>query len=299
MRALAPFLVLAAGCGAGDLAQSWQLDRIRLLAVAAEPAEPQPGELTTFTALRYYPPDVGEGITVWFACIPDSDSASGCDIDTSTIDGLGDVDPDSMTPEELAALYAELQASGLAGVEPYLPPTWTPPSDALDGLDDTEALEGVNGMVTISMVPEGEDDEVELAYKRVPVSLSLQPNENPSVAGWRIDGTEADVDVAGVLMGPSDVVEVELVLADDAVESYDYTDLDTGEVTVRTEEPYFTSYVEDGSFDQPFALYDPDVEDAAVFEYTAPDEPFEGAIRVVVRDRRGGMAWAELPVRVE
>lgn len=298
MRLLVPIVALATGCGAGDLAQSWQLDRTRLLAVAAEPAEPQPGELTTFSTLRYYPPDISEGITVWFACIPDSADAEGCTVDASIVEELGALDPESMTPEELAALYAELQASGLAGVEPYLPPTWTPPTDALDGLDDTAALEGVNAMVTISMVPEG-DDDVELAYKRVPVSLSQEPNENPTVSAWRIDGTTAALETAGVLMGPGDAVEVELVLAEGAVETYDYTDSDTGEVSRRTEEPYFTSYVEEGSFDQPFALYDPDVPDAAVFEYTAPDAPFEGAIRVVVRDRRGGMAWGELPVRVE
>ena len=49
-----------------------------------------------------------------------------------------------MTEEELAALYAELVAAGLIGVEPYLPPVWQVPTDALDGLDE-ETLTSLRG----------------------------------------------------------------------------------------------------------------------------------------------------------
>ena len=47
----------AAGCGGSDLAQEWQLDRLRILAVRATPAEPRPGDTVTFDRLLYVPPD--------------------------------------------------------------------------------------------------------------------------------------------------------------------------------------------------------------------------------------------------
>jgi hypothetical protein len=286
-------------CGGNDFSQSYQLDRVRLLAVAAEPAEPQPGETVVFETLRYYPPDVAEGLSVWFACIPDSADASGCTLDEALLAELGALDPEALSPEEQAALFAEAQAAGLAGLEPYLAPSWTVPEDALDGLDDFAAQEGLSGMVSVSLLPEGGAEDPELAYKRVPISRSPTPNHNPTVVGWRVDGAELGLDEAGLRLGRGDAAEIELVLGEGAIEDYSYVDPDTGAESPRTEEPYFTFYVEDGSFDQPFTLYDPDVPEAAVVEYSAPDAAMEGALRAVVRDRRGGMAWAELPITVE
>ncbi len=62
----------------------------------------------------------------------------------------------------------------------------------------------------------------------------------------------------------------------------------------RTEEPYFSWYTEGGSFDQPFSLHP-----STDVEYTVPKEDFSGFLVVVMRDRRGGMAWQVLRVTNE
>ncbi len=62
----------------------------------------------------------------------------------------------------------------------------------------------------------------------------------------------------------------------------------------RAEEPYFSWYTEGGSFDQPFSLHP-----STDVEYTVPKEDFSGFVVVVMRYRRGGMAWQVLRVTNE
>ena len=46
-------LALLSGCAGSDLPQEWFLDRTRILAVSATPAEPRPGDTVTFQALTW------------------------------------------------------------------------------------------------------------------------------------------------------------------------------------------------------------------------------------------------------
>lgn len=281
---------LAAGCGTDEVAQAWQIDRLRVLAVAAEPAEPRPGDTVTFRSLTVSPA-AGWSYTAWVACLDPQDTDLGCSLDPDLIEEVqadGEIDAD-----EIAAL----QEAGLVGVEPFLPPTWTVPEDALDGLDEDAALEGLTAFVNLAAFPEmaeGEEldeGDVELAYKRVPVSLATTPNHNPALVGVRLDGVDVPVGTrVAVDVGQSYAVEA--VLADDAVEDYTYRN-DAGEDETRTEEPYFTWYLQEGTFDQTATLY-PTTE----VTWTAPESPelAEQSLWVVVRDRRGGMAWQEVPL---
>ena len=75
----------AAGCGGSDLAQEWQLDRLRILAVRATPAEPRPGDTVTFDRLLYVPPDTTLETVTWFGCIPDGSVGFGCEFDPAIL----------------------------------------------------------------------------------------------------------------------------------------------------------------------------------------------------------------------
>ena len=292
---LALFIAVAAssaGCKRNPMAQSYQLDRLRVLAVRGTPAEPQPGETVSFESYVYLPE--GElDLTVWFACLPEGATDFGCELDSEALDGLEDLDPESMTPEEQAELFAALLEAGLIGIEPYLPPTWEAPADALEGLDDVAQREGVSALVTVQAIPPDaeEADDIELAYKRIPISLATTPNHNPDLAGLLIDGEAVDLDQP-VELARGREYEIEPVLSDDAIEAYSYLTEDSVEEE-REEEPYFSWYIEDGSLDQSVTLYP-----TSSAAWTTPDEAFEGELRVVVRDRRGGMGWATLRVVV-
>jgi len=286
-------LPLILGCGATQLSQSWQIDRLRVLAVAAEPAEPRPGDVVSFTSLTVSPA-VPVAMTTWFVCV--FEDAAGCAIDPSVTEDLEGLDPSELSAEELAALYAELQAAGLIGVEPFLPPTWVVPADTLDALDATARLEGVTATVSVTAIPDQEvvdEGDLELAFKRVPVSEATTPNRNPGPVGLTVDGLAFPAGTR-VALERGQTYTLAVSLPDDAIEDYTYVTQD-GVSETRTEEPYFTWYLQEGSFDETDTLY-PYVE----VQYTTPASPTleEQSVWVVVRDRRGGMAWTELPIRL-
>jgi hypothetical protein len=273
-------------CTTTELSQSWQIDRLRVLAVAADPAEPRPGDTVTFSSL-VVSPDTAIAATIWFACLGGDDY--GCTVDPDLLAGLEG--GDDISPEELDALYA----AGFIGAEPFLPPVWNVPADALDALTPAERLEGLTALVNVTAVPEGDDideSDVELAYKRVPVSEATTPNHNPVVTGITVDG-EVIPEGTTVTLDRGEPYTIAATLADDAVETYAFVN-DAGETESRTEEPYLSWYLEEGTFDQEYGLY-PYLDTT----YYVPTDPVKdtGTLWVVVRDRRGGMGWATLPIR--
>lgn len=291
-------ILLLAGCDRVEVAESWQIDRLRVLAVAGEPAEPRPGDTVRFSSL-VVSPNTAVALTTWFACLPESADATACAVDTSVLDGLNPDTFDELTPEEQAALFQKLLDAGLIGAEPYLSPVWTVPGDALDGLTEAEKLEGTNALVSVTALPEADDNgdgvvdeaDIESAYKRIPVSLAATPNHNPSITGFLVDGAHWD-GVTPLAVTPGQTYRVAAVLGPGAVEGYQYT-TDDGTVEDRVEEPYFSWYAQEGGYDTVNTLY-PTLE----VSWTAPADSQrpEQSLWVVMRDRRGGMAWAELPL---
>lgn len=280
-------LLTLLGCGTENLAQAWQIDRLRILGVAAEPAEPRPGDFVTFSALTVSP-KVPIAATVWTICADATSDQFGCGGGADSLD-LGS-DPENFDFEAFAA-------AGGIGIEPFLPPTWTVPGTLLDALNEQEKLEGTTALVNLVSVPdqkEVDEDDVEIAFKRVPVSLAVTPNHNPTLTGWRVDGNEVAAS-AVVSLKRGQTYDIEPILAADAVEDYVYR-TKAGTDEDRTEEPYFSWYLEEGMFDQANSLY-PEV----AVEYTVPTKPEAdtGTVWTVMRDRRGGMAWLTLTLRYE
>lgn len=280
-------ILTLSGCDTEEMAESWQIDRLRVLAVASEPAEPRPGDTVRFDALVVSPAQPVAG-SAWFVCDAASSDDFGCAIDESLLSGasLEELDP------------AALEAAGFIGLLPLLPPTWVVPADYLDALSDEAKLEGTFAMTYVAAfpeVPDGEElaeDDVELAYKRVTVSLADTPNHNPAVAAWSVDGLPVAAG-AEVRLDPGQAYDIGVELAPDAVETYAYRASD-GAVESRTEEPYFSWYLQEGSFNQSTSLWP-----YTSVVYFAPSDPDAEtqSLWVVVRDRRGGMGWSELRIR--
>ena len=289
---LALVLFLTTGCGARApefTAQSWQLDRLRILGVRSEPAEPVPGDAVQFERLAFAPP--GSEILLWVWCIPRGPNQVECELDEALEQELLETDLDALSQEELDDLLARGREAGLIGLEPVTEPAMMVPPTLLDQLDPEQTDEGTNVLVQLwALTPDPRD--VEIAVKRIPVSLAATPNHNPDLDAWLVDGEEVGAGEA-VQVDPGAEVVLEPVLAGDAIESYEYVN-DSGDVEERLEEPYYSWYLEDGTFDR----YESLASDGAV-TWTAPDGAFEGLVVCVVRDRRGGMGWIQLDVAVD
>jgi hypothetical protein len=234
---------------------------------------------------------------LYFACLAEEASDFGCEIDMEALMSSGLEDPSDMDPEDIAALLETLRASGLIGVEPFMPPSFEVPETALDGLDEWERAQGLNVFVQIVAIPEGAggiEGDIEIAYKRVPVSDAATPNANPDVIGLRVDGIDVPVGVI-LELDAGQTYRIEAVIPDTSIESYVYLD-SSGTWEDRVEEPYFTFYVEEGELDQEIALHP-----KTWVEWTTPARPANEVqhLWIVARDRRGGMGWwtQELTIR--
>ena len=304
-------LPLILGCSEDELSEPWQLDRTRILAVRptvqGEPdlvlgtrAEGRPGETLSFEALTYTPDDEPIGGVMWLACLDEENPNVVCNLTILT--------------GKTKTTRASTQSPDSSDSSPS-PPSF--PSRGCSTAFPKRTEEGIPALVNVIAIPESEmekfededeDEEAgpkldvdnyEIAFKRVPVSESTTPNHNPDivdfvVAGERLNGA------AGFTARTEKTYIIEPLLAEGHIETYRYR-ASSGEVEFRTEEPYFSWFTELGSastkngarFDQPFSLIP-----YTSVEWTAPKDPGEIIIHVVVRDRRGGMGWRSLTVNV-
>ncbi len=287
MRSSLVFLSLLSGCGERDVAQQWQIDRMRILAVqtsvldengALTPrAEPQPGETVRMASLTVHP-DIESPHILWTGCLQDDSDLFGC------------------IPDD---------EEGFLGIEPFMPPSMVVPESVLEGLTENEKAEGRSYQFTLIAVPDIEEldeslspdsftNDEEIATKHMPVYLSETPNNNPFIEQILIERVPITTG-ATVTVVPGQTYFFEPVLAF-GPEEYIFIN-SSGEQIERVEEPYFSWYTTEGSFDFPFS----DTENNLGVNWTAPLEPerSEAKIWIVVRDQRGGMGWAEQVLRFE
>ncbi|MES2637943.1 MAG: hypothetical protein V4850_00610 [Myxococcota bacterium] len=284
-------LLLLLACQTIDLADEWDLDRLRLLAVRADPAEPRPGDTVTFTSLGYAPE--GAWTAIWFACVAGTEM--GCSFDAALLEGVDDLE--SMTPEEQAELIAALQAAGLIGVQPGFEPSWVVPEDALTGLSEDEALEGTSATVQITLTTASADEEgdTELVLRRIPISLAPTPNINPDIGTFEVDGAGLPAG-EGLTASAGQAYELTALLYGE-LEEYAYVTTE-GVEEMRTEELEWRWYTDMGSFAPSFSIGDDEPNWDGV-SWTAPNEPGSGVLHAVVLDGRGGMGWWTVAVTVE
>lgn len=269
-----------------ELDQSWLVNKPRILAARAEPAEPQPGDTVTFEAL--FPDPTGEITTIlWIACPPTDDLGA-------VIACMPAADAPSTTKEEGAT-----NGALVIGIQPQFDPIYEVPLDILEQTEDKNEGEIITieiiGMPDIDMeMDTGAQFDLNLfkvATKGLVVSEAVTPNNNPVVADFFVNGASVDGKTAQVQVGAT--ITLEAKLQDDSVESYQYINSD-GITEERTEEPYGLWYTTSGSIQGDTAIF-PNL----ATSWTAPDTPTSGTWWFVIRDRRGGMAWWAQAFEVE
>ncbi len=278
-----------------ELSPAWRIDGLRVLAVRAEPPEARPGERVTFEAL-ITDPDAVSGGAVWIACPPGDDDGVGfgCGLE-------GDLD------------FAGGASEGIIGFQPGLDPSYTPPADLLDSLDEEDRDEGVYQLIQLAVLPQALIDEgfgdggfggdldfneVEVAYKRLVVSEAATPNHNPEIGGFSVDGWTV-ADGAVIEVDPGERYEIGLSLPASSIERYVF-ERDDGTIEYRREEPYVTWYTDQGTMRESATLF-PFLDatwEAPSQEAVDEDGVTGGTWWAVVRDRRGGMTWIARPWRI-
>lgn len=286
-----PLLLTILGCTAPDFAEEWQLDRLRLLAIRADPPEPKPGDIVTFTSLAYIPDDM-EWSSVWFACM-DGDT-EGCTLDPALSEQLEHAD--DLSQAELAALFEALREAGFVGIQPGMELMWFVPEDALDGVSDAEALEGLSATVTAALSTEA---DTELTLKRIPVSLGSTPNQNPDVAPLTFDRVAVEADQVIEVEANNEIdLHAELV---EGAETYTYVTT-KGASEERTEEPSWRWYASGGTLSVNADSEELSFDDAGSVEsdmiWTTPKQAGDYTLAAVALDGRGGMGWQSLIVTV-
>src|SRR5690606_9701765 len=122
------------------------------------------------------------------------------------------------------------------------------------------------------------------------------PNQNPRVES--VFASDNPVPADAILeLDRGLEYSVTVALTPDSIEEYTFINGD-GVTEDRVEEPFVTLFATGGTLAEPYGLYrgDPVLTGP---RWRAPDEAGEeGTLVFVVRDRRGGMAFAEQPYRV-
>lgn len=269
MGARATMLVLAALAAAGcsdKLPSRALVDDLRVLAVRADPPEAAPGMTVTFDGLVGDPEVPARPVRRgWAICTPGDGGVATC----------GD-------PTRVVVLGTGLRV------------TWTVPDDFLTELDPEDAETGRDVFVVLGIELEMEEGkpgpgEHDVAFKRIRISTHPAPNTNPLIESLTLDGRSAD----GHL--PVDVDErLELAVRPVAGAAETYIGPDGEE---KVEELRYTWLVTGGSIGDPVTWGEGE-DGVSVTDWKLPDDrdPPHQTLWVVLRDGRGGTAWASQPV---
>ena len=256
--------IFAAGCNQ-PLPSRALVDDLRVLGVRAEPPEAAPGETIVFDAL------VGD-VEVptrpfrrgWALCTPGVDGVATC----------GD-------PTRVMALGTSASTS------------WTVPADLLADLSPEEQVIGRDVYVVFGVELDGLDREPQqgehdVAFKRVRISTNPSPNRNPRIEALLLDGTNA----AGTLaLQGGDEAELLVLASSDSRQEY----VSHGET--NREETRYTWLVTRGSIRDPVSWGDDD--GIGETRWRLPSAGDDLMLWVVLRDERGGTAWAGQRVSID
>ncbi len=258
------------GC-ALDLPNEGTLDRTRILAARAEPAQPQVGQPFTVTSYAWSPS--GTPTVVW--CV-----SPACDLYDPLVVELTGLDWATVVEAERIAWRASALELGIVGVEPGMP--------VLAVAQPSSGSSLVTRLFAFGLPPEGDDVE------QATLTLDLadgEPNAHPSIGAVRVDG----VRVLDVVLGIDVDHVLDVALEDGSLQTY----VDDGG-TERSEEAsvrWYTDVPEAEGDVGPGGGQGPSFLDDGRLDLSV-DQAFDGVLVAVVRDGRGGADWIELPLTV-
>lgn len=262
---LAAAAVVAAGCS-DKLPSRALVDDLRVLAVRADPPEAAPGETITLDGLVGDPEIPARPVRRgWAICTPGEGGVATC----------GD-------PTRVVVLGTALSA------------VWTVPEDFLAELDPEEASIGRDVFVVfgVELDVDGSEPgpgEHDVAFKRIRISTQPAPNTNPLVESLTLDGRSDPIELT---VDVDERLEIAVRPSAGAAETWLGPD-----GTEEVEELRYTWLVTGGSVADSVTWGEGE-EGGSVTQWNLPDDrnPPHQMLWVVLRDGRGGTAWASQPV---
>lgn len=290
--------VLAA-CG-NDFIPYSKLDRLRVLAVAAEPAMPLPGQPTTVSALVFAPAG-GSPSYHWTWCPAEAlasrqyecalDPALAAQLFTPFLDpavpalpppDLGHDPTATLTNPFSPSALAVLCATGLAG------PGYAQSFDCDDGFPITLVLDVATATESLRAG----------FVVRLPVGAAPELNLNPVPLGLALAGVPLDEPAARILAAPGQELELRADIPPSALElrSIPAYEGPPGQRLERLTASWFANVGELDADRTAFIEGKTSLADASANRWTAPaaaDWPVDGRVEfvVVLRDDRGGVGW--------
>ena len=327
----------AVGCGA-DLTPKTKLRDARILAVRAEPVNPEPGQASTFTPLVYLP--VGETVTYqWSWCPFPTESTTGypCSIDQAGLDrlalaaGLLDVPPLDLGTASTVSFANPFPIAFTAALCGNDPATLARVFGAMGGAAANTGMFSC-GLATFPVqikltITTAKTTDVGVFNLNLPIDDTTPRNQNPVVRGL-LDATTPPgipLDDLGTVIRPTGS-DVTLVVDMDETVSEPYLDKVTlpdgmyqrdangnlvlGPARERITVSWFKEF---GGLDKDTSGYNAKSLDAAgnpipftvaqKNTWTAPlkaDNPPKAVkLIAVVRDGRGGVGWTSGVVGLE
>lgn len=300
--------VVLVGCGPGFSPASL-VDKVRVLAIQADPAEVGPGQSLSYRALVAAPDHEGETLVYTFvAC---TTGPEGCLEQSEALAAAGgDPTLGNEIYQQTSVRYGfanfqgeEVEAVGANLLTPASVLNFTPTPEEGANVQVTfiacmadacsEASTEGGGTDLLSILDTLPPGESALAVKRARVSTSTTPNHNPVFTTFEVPDLGVEVADGGAFT-PVDSEPLTLVvhLPDDAVEAYLY-ETDDGVTESREERPYLRWYSTAGDFEASSTdlVVDPDGGWTSSIVFNPPDPLGDFTLWAVIWDRRGGMAW--------
>lgn len=272
--AFLPAVLILAGCGT-NLPKQSIIDKLRVLAVRAEPAElviTDSLPATTLTALAVQPS--GAAIELqWALCPLPANVPPPASLDCPESYGIG-------LPSDMAGV-ARLDLA-----DPRTQSFWDVLYSTADGtpLTDAQRLSllatGTSAVAGFSATSGAEQLN---GFAEIPLRRAGGPiNHNPSLTGLLVNGAELPADGSGILASGVKV-RLQPVPAPDAKE-------DTGNGLEALNFSFFATAGDIASLRSTDQTSTGELVDSSI-DYTAPNSTGSIQLWVVVRDGRGGVGW--------
>ena len=293
---------LASACGEPTEERSpTVVDTLRVLGVQAEPPELAPLERAALEVLAYDPAEAPLGY-LWLTCDPllDPDPEAPAYTPCQSAAAVSD-------PSEVGGLFSAGAARPLSLDLASPQAQWRPPLDEQGAPVDLFAplapadprrqrgvavtvmvlvapLEALQALIADPSGADLSQVEAVVAVKRLVLSESTAPNQNPQLAGLSVGGVSAEPTLPLPLIAGAQV-ELVATLSPGSAEQYLHTEPDGGE-SLREERPVLSWFTTTGRLgSQRTKAGDPNLFEAPPLGTPPP------RLWVVARDGRGGTQW--------
>ena len=293
-------ILALAGCS-DDFAPYSQLDRLRVLAIQAEPATPMPGQTTTLSALVFAPP--GDSVATRWTWCPGPAPAAGnyaCPLDQAQADQLF---APALDPSVAAALPSlELGTAATASLKnPFaLTALASLCATGLGSLAYAQSFDCDGGFpLTVVLDVATARGSLRAGFVlRLPVGPTPELNQNPVLAGFELGGLPLAETPAPIVVAPEQTVDLRIDIPASASEIRSIPPAE-GAPGQRPERLTVSWFADSGTIDVARTAYIPgqtSLDETSRNRWTAPAAgawPPLGRVEfiAVLRDDRGGVGW--------